>query len=154
MKTYDNVPAKALAYINNNLPQEIVRRGHKRELCVGICNYNDGHGYEAQKGNIMIWYGTIISGNYVANYPQVEEAVARMKEYIKKYKDMDEIKFMNLGLRRGECLYCRVPLEGDDLKDKHCPRCGLCYEGHGILTWLLVKIARWIVFREILKEDK
>lgn len=109
--------------IKKELPQSITRRWSERKL--GYCIHNDG--------KFWIWYGAIISGNYVAQHKDLDIAIERMKEYIDKYKDMDELTFQDLGIKKGICLNCHVKLVKVNPREYYCPECRSCYDKSGLI---------------------
>ena len=125
------------AFIIMNLPNEILRHGSVRELSAS---------YDASKKRYSIWYGEIITGNYVAEHHDLRIAVRRMLDYIRNYKDMDEVTFMSLGIKKGICLHCKHPLVKEDALWYHCPECKLCYQKTG---WV-AKI-QWRLWKHVLK---
>ena len=124
---------KEKTYIESNLPKTIVRHGSDRKL-----------EYYKSDDEYNIWYGTIISGNFMTEANSLELAVEQMKEYIEKYKDMDEYTFSNLGIKKGICLHCKVSLVNDRVNEYHCPKCKLCYDKIGFINGMLLKLGRWI----------
>lgn len=120
--------------IERELPPTITRRWSERKLSYSL--HDDG--------TFWIWYGTIISGNYVAQHKDSSIAIKRMKEYIEKYKDMDELTFQNLGIKKGICLNCHVPLVKVNPREYYCPECMSCYDKSGLIG--KIQMFFWIRF--------
>lgn len=139
MKNYNIIDGREIQFTNEelgriktNLPSKIMRRGSERELCIS-----------KDKGNYQIWYGTLISGNFSAKNNNLYKVINQMKEYIDKYKDMDEVTFSRLGIKKGICLHCKVKLvKAKDKTYYFCPSCKLCYEKYSLAQGLGMQLWR------------
>lgn len=132
MKYKDNLTQYEIEYIQRALPDTITRRGRKQELSADKTNKK-----------YWIWYGSIISGNFISQDENLLKATVKMLRYIECYKDMDEATFSRLGIQHGICLHCDIPLKKNALY-YFCPKCKLCYEPYSLIGMWLFRFYRWL----------
>ena len=142
MKYKTDLTQHEIEYLQRTLPDTITRRGRTQELSAS-----------KHDNKYCIWYGTIISGNFMSQDENLLKSTMSMLRYIECYKDMDESTFSRLGIRHGICLHCDISLEeSTDNTYYFCPKCKLCYEPYSIIGMWFFRLYRWLwkKFMEIL----
>lgn len=103
------------------------------------------HYYKRSDGVYQIWYGDIITGNYVSQHAELDVCIYRMREYIDRYLNKDEVYMNGLAIRTNECPHCHKQL-GRKISDRVwyiCPECGLCYQQFSLWMKIQYRLWRW-----------
>jgi len=121
--------------IKRALPLSIIRNGSSKPI----------HYYKNPDGRYQIWYGDIITGNYVAQNEELDVCIWRTREYIDKYLNKDEIYMCDLAIKKNECPYChkRLVLDETDKSYHVCPECKICYRKFSLWQKIQFRLWKW-----------